>query len=64
MAIIVLGVSSSISLYKACEIIRGFQEKKFQVQVIMTKNATRLISPLLFSSLSGKKVLVDPFEEE
>jgi len=64
MEIIVLGVSSSISLYKACEIIRGFQEKKFQVQVIMTKNATRLISPLLFSSLSGKKVLVNPFEEE
>lgn len=64
MATIALGVCSSISIYKACEIIRGFQERNFQVQVIMTKNATRLISPLLFSSLSGQKALVDLFEEQ
>jgi phosphopantothenoylcysteine decarboxylase/phosphopantothenate--cysteine ligase len=61
---ITLGVCSSVSLYKACEIIRGFQEEKFQVQVILTKNASRLISPLLFSALSGQKALVDLFEEE
>jgi len=53
-----------VSLYKACEIIRGFQKEKFQVQVILTKNASRLISPLLFSALSGQKALVDPFDEE
>ena len=64
MATIALGVCSSISIYKACEIIRGFQEKNFQVQVIMTRNASRLISPLLFSALSGEKVLVDPFDEQ
>lgn len=64
MAKVALGVSSSISIYKACEIIRSFQKKKFQVQVIMTKNATHLVSPLLFSTLSGQKVLVDPFSEE
>jgi phosphopantothenoylcysteine decarboxylase/phosphopantothenate--cysteine ligase len=61
---IALGISSSISIYKACEIIRRFQEKKFKVQVIMTKNATHFISPLLFSALSGQKAIVDPFEEE
>ncbi|UCC39131.1 MAG: bifunctional phosphopantothenoylcysteine decarboxylase/phosphopantothenate--cysteine ligase CoaBC [Candidatus Aminicenantes bacterium] len=61
---IALGVCSSISIYKACEIIRLFQKKKYQVQVIMTKNASRLVSPLLFSSLSGQNVLIDPFEEE
>jgi len=61
---IALGVSSSISIYKACEIIRRFQDKKFKVQVIMTKNATHFISPLLFSALSGQKAIVDPFEEE
>ena len=64
MATIALGVCSSISIYKACEIVRGFQEKNLRVQVIMTKNASRLISPLLFSSLSGQKVLVDPFDEQ
>ena len=60
---IVLGACSSISLYKSCEIIRMFQDKKFQVQVILTQNASRMISPLLFSALSGHKVLVNPFEE-
>ncbi len=64
MKIIALGISSSISIYKACDIIRRFQEKKFQVQVILTKNASRMISPLLFSALSGREVIVDPFEEE
>jgi phosphopantothenoylcysteine decarboxylase/phosphopantothenate--cysteine ligase len=64
MAMIALGVCSSISIYKACEIIRGLQEKNFQVQVIMTKNAARLISPLLFSSLSGQKALLDLFDEQ
>lgn len=64
MATIALGVCSSISIYKACEIVRGFQEKNLKVQVIMTKNASRLISPLLFSALSGQKVLLDPFDEQ
>jgi len=64
MVTIALGVCSSISIYKACEIVRGFQEKNLRVQVIMTKNASRLISPLLFSSISGQKVLVDPFDEQ
>jgi|Deesub1362B_J571_1020462.scaffolds.fasta_scaffold00001_832 phosphopantothenoylcysteine decarboxylase/phosphopantothenate--cysteine ligase len=58
---IALGVSSSISLYKACEIIRLFQKNDVTVQVIMTANAAKLISPQLFSSLSGFPALVDLF---
>jgi len=61
---IVLGVCSSISIYKACEIVRGFQREDFRVQVIMTKNAARFISPLLFGALTGQEVLVDFFEPE
>ncbi len=61
---IVLGVTSSISLYKACEILRRFQDNGIQVQVIMTRNATRLISPQLFSALSGRRTLVDLFGED
>ncbi|MGD2294680.1 MAG: bifunctional phosphopantothenoylcysteine decarboxylase/phosphopantothenate--cysteine ligase CoaBC [Candidatus Aminicenantes bacterium] len=64
MDLIALGVSSSVSLYKSCEIIRRLQDRKVQVQVIMTRNASRLISPLLFSALSGQEVIVDPFEDK
>jgi phosphopantothenoylcysteine decarboxylase/phosphopantothenate--cysteine ligase len=60
---IALGVSSSIGIYKACEIVRGFQQAGVEVQVVMTPNAARLISPLLFSSLAGTKTIVDTFEE-
>ena len=60
--IIALGVCSSISIYKACDILRGFQKNDCRVFVIMTRNATKMISPLLFSSLSGHKVFVDPFD--
>ena len=60
---IALGVSSSIGLYKACEVVRGFQKAGITVQVVMTPNAAKLISPLLFSSLAGTKTIVDLFEE-
>jgi phosphopantothenoylcysteine decarboxylase/phosphopantothenate--cysteine ligase len=61
---IALGICSSISIYKACEIIRGFQKADVEVQVIMTKNATHLVSPQLFSALTGRRVITDLFEDE
>jgi len=61
---IALGICSSISIYKACEIVRGLQKESCEVQVIMTENATRLVSPLLFGALTARRVLVDLFCEE
>lgn len=61
---IALGVTSSISIYKACEILRGFQKRGIEAQVIMTRNATHLVSPRLFSALSGRKTIVDLFGED
>jgi phosphopantothenoylcysteine decarboxylase/phosphopantothenate--cysteine ligase len=60
---VALGVTSSISIYKACEILRGFQKKGIAVQVIMTANAAKLVSPRLFSALSGREAAVDLFGE-
>jgi phosphopantothenoylcysteine decarboxylase/phosphopantothenate--cysteine ligase len=59
MAKVVLGVSSSIAIYKACEIVRQLLKRGHGVQVIMTKNATKFISPRLFEALTGNQVLVD-----
>ncbi len=63
MAKIALGVSSSVSVYKACEVLRRFQKEGHEVQVVMTQNATRLVAPLLFSSLSGRRTIVGTFDE-
>ncbi|OGD21574.1 MAG: hypothetical protein A2Y69_10790 [Candidatus Aminicenantes bacterium RBG_13_59_9] len=62
--LVLLGVSSSVSVYKACDILRGFLKEGCPVQVVMTPNAAKLVSPRLFSALSGRSVAVDPFEEE
>lgn len=64
MAKIALGVTSSVSIYKACEVLRGFQKAGHEVQVLMTRNAARLVSPLLFSSLSGRKAIVELFADD
>lgn len=59
---VVLGVSSSISAYKACEVLRGFQRAGFPVQAVMTRNATRLVKPLLLTTLSGRRTIVGLFD--
>jgi phosphopantothenoylcysteine decarboxylase/phosphopantothenate--cysteine ligase len=59
---VVVGICSSISVYKACEVLRGFQKNGYSVQAIMTKNATFLIQPLLFSAITENTVYVDMFD--
>jgi phosphopantothenoylcysteine decarboxylase/phosphopantothenate--cysteine ligase len=61
---VVVGICSSISVYKSCEIIRGFQKKGYAVQAIMTKNATFLIQPLLISAITENPVHVDTFDRK
>lgn len=52
---IILGVTASIAIYKTCEIIRRLIKANLCLSVVMTKNATRLISPQVFSSLIGRQ---------
>lgn len=58
---IILGVTASIAIYKACEIARRLTKDNLCLGVVMTKNATRLISPQVFSSLIGGRVYWDEF---
>jgi phosphopantothenoylcysteine decarboxylase / phosphopantothenate---cysteine ligase len=53
---IILGVTASVAIYKACEIVRRLRGEGFSVTVVMTKEARDFISPLLFASLSANKV--------
>jgi len=61
---IILGVSSSISIYKACEVLRQLQKENMDVHVIMTPNAGHMVAPLLFGALSGNPVGTDVFQDE
>jgi len=59
--LVALGVTGGIAAYKACEVLRGLQRAGVDVQVIMTENATRFITPLTLQTLSGRRVLLKPF---
>jgi phosphopantothenoylcysteine decarboxylase / phosphopantothenate---cysteine ligase len=59
---IALGVCGGIAAYKACEIVRGLTEAGASVQVLMTRNAERFITPLTLQALSGRKVWTDAWD--
>lgn len=59
MAKILLGVSSSIAIYKACELVRELIKSGHEVRVVMSPFSERFISRLTFEALSGNKAYVD-----
>ncbi|MBL7081073.1 MAG: hypothetical protein ISS44_00675 [Candidatus Omnitrophica bacterium] len=60
---IILGLTASIAIYKAAEIIQQLKKDNFSVNVIMTENARRLISPRLFATLSNNRTFYNEFED-
>lgn len=61
---IVLGVTGSIAAYKSADIASGLVRTGYDVQVVMTSNAARFITPLTLETLTKNKVYVDMFEDE
>jgi phosphopantothenoylcysteine decarboxylase / phosphopantothenate---cysteine ligase len=61
---IIFGVSSSIAAYKACEVVSQLKKLEADVWVAMTKDSSKLVSPLTFRTLSGNPVILDLFSEE
>ena len=59
---VILGVTASIAIYKACDILRRLQEEGFAVSVVLTSEAKELINPIVFQSLCVNKVYTDLFE--
>ncbi len=60
---IVVAVTGSIAIYKACELVRLFVKSNAKVRVVMTPSAKRFISPLTFEALTREKVLSDDSED-
>jgi len=60
---VILGVTGSISAYKAVDIMRIFQKNGHGISVIMTQSAQKLITPLTFETFSPGKVYTSMFEE-
>lgn len=58
---VVVGVTGSIAAYKACEIVSRLKQLGLAVQVVMTRAATRFVSPLTFQTLSENPVHASMF---
>lgn len=63
MATILLGITGSIAAYRAGDLARELMRQGHRVHVVMTRAATRLISPDTFAALTGNPVVVDVFDE-
>lgn len=63
MTNILLGVSGSISAYKAADLTSQFTKKGWTVDVVMTKNSQEFITPLTLQSLSKRPVYSDLMTE-
>lgn len=59
---LLVGVSGGIAAYKAAELVRTLSKAGVTVQVVMTRNATRFITPLTLQVLSGQPVCLDLFD--
>jgi len=60
---VILGITGSIAVYKACELVREFIKRGAVVNVVMTKNACEFVTPLTFQTLSKNHVTLSLFDQ-
>lgn len=58
---LLIGVSGGIAAYKACDLASRAVKAGWEVEVVMTANATRFVAPLTFAGLTGRAVHTDTF---
>ena len=59
---ILLGVTGGIAAFKAAALASSLVKLNANVEVVMTENATKFITPLTFEQLTGRRTMVDTFD--
>lgn len=59
---VLLGVTGGIAAYKAAALASALVKLHASVEVVMTENATKFITPLTFEQLTGRRTMVDTFD--
>lgn len=54
MSNILLGVSGSVAIYKACDLASKLTQANHRVRVLMTRHAQSLVNPQLFEAVTGE----------
>ncbi len=60
---VIVGVTGSIAIYKACELVRLFVKSGAVVNVVMSESAQKFITPLTFEAITRQKVLTESSED-
>lgn len=61
---VLLGVTGSIAVYKACDLVRRLQDAGCEVTVVMTACAEKFVSSMTFEALSRRPVYRDMFARD
>lgn len=61
---LVLGVSASVAINLLPDLIAALRDKAAVVDVVLTPNAGKMVSPLFMASLTNRRVYVDEFAAE
>jgi len=61
---ILLIICGGIAAYKSLELIRLLKKKGAEVKTVLTKNATKFVTPLSIASLSQEKVYTNLFDHD
>ena len=59
---VAVGVCAGIASYKVCGVVSTLAQAGAEVTVVMTADAQRFVTPLVFQSLSGRAVIASPWE--
>ena len=61
---VILGVTGSISAYKAVDLASQLMRAGAYVDVVMTDGARRFVQPLTFQSITGRQVYTEMFTDD
>ena len=59
---ILIGITGGIAAYKSAGIVSLLKKKGYNVKVVMTENATKIIGPLTLETLSRNRIYVDMWD--
>lgn len=59
---IVVGITGGIAAFKTAQLVSDLKKEGHNIDVIMSENATKFISPLTFETLTNNRVSIDTFD--
>ena len=60
---ILVGITGGIAAYKSAGIVSLLKKKGYNVKIVMTENATKIIGPLTLETLSRNRIYVDMWDD-